>query len=222
MEIIYETKDLIVVIKPVGALSEESGEKVSVPRLLRQRAEEIGEKDPRFFTVHRLDRAVGGVMVLAKNEQCAARLAEMIKTRQAQKEYYAVVRGAPPQEGTFEDLLFRDSRTMKTYVVNRRRAGVKDAKLSFVLLQMIKEGEEVLSLVRVHLFTGRTHQIRVQFASRGYPLIGDGRYGSGDGADRPALFACRLYFPGLFDLSAKPGDPPFDRFSCLAEEAKTV
>ena len=95
---------------------------------------EKGAKDPRFFTVHRLDRDVGGVMVLAKNSPTAGELLAKIAARQAEKEYFAVVKGLPPEEGVLEDLLFRDSKSGKTYVVDRMRTGVKEARLSFVRL----------------------------------------------------------------------------------------
>ena len=129
MNILYETKNLIVVVKPAGVLSEESGNKQSVPLLLRRMFLEKGAKDPRFFTVHRLDRDVGGVMVLAKNSRTAGELSAKIAARQAEKEYFAVVKGLPPEEGILEDLLFRDSKSGKTYVVDRMRTGVKEAKL---------------------------------------------------------------------------------------------
>ena len=212
MEILYENDDLIVAVKPAGVLSEMDGEKQSMPLLLLKDAKEKGKPDARFFGVHRLDREVGGVMVYAKNKQTAARLSLAIKERRILKEYLAVVKGAPEGSGTFEDLLFRDRETMKTYVVNRRRAGVRDAKLSYEKLgQTVHEGQ-TLSLVKVRLFTGRTHQIRVQFASRKMPLWGDGRYGSGGGKDRPALFSAHLALEGSFDCSAAPQSFPFTLF----------
>ena len=106
------------------------------------------------------------------------------------KEYVAMVHGQPPAEGDWEDLLFKDSRRNKVFVVNRQRAGVKAARLSYRLLA---GGEK--SLVRVRLYTGRSHQIRVQFASRGFPLVGDHKYGSRDEKTEPMLFSCRITFP---------------------------
>ncbi len=158
MKILYETKNLIVVVKPAGVLSEESGNKQSVPLLLRRMFLEKGAKDPRFFTVHRLDRDVGGVMVLAKNSPTAGELSAKIAARQAEKEYFAVVKGLPPEEGVLEDLLFRDSKSGKTYVVDRMRTGVKEAKLSFVRLGTGEISGKPCALVRVRLYTGRTHQ----------------------------------------------------------------
>lgn len=211
--ILFENGSLIVCVKPAGVLSEENGGKRSMPLMLRALSEARGEKDARFFSVHRLDREVGGVMVWAKDQKTAAILSEAIRARQMEKEYLAVVCGTPEEEGVYEDLLFRDSRTMKTYVTDRMRRGVRPAKLSFKRLATARdETGNVLSLVRVKLYTGRTHQIRVQFASRGTPLCGDGRYGSGDGGDRPALFSARLALPGVFDCSAEPEGAPFTLF----------
>ena len=209
MQILRETDEYLILVKPAGVLSEESGQKRSVSKLLREQDERFGT----IYSVHRLDREVGGVMLYAKTPEAAAKYSQAIRERRIVKEYLAVVRGTPPGEGIWEDLLLRDSRTMKTYPVARRRAGVRDAKLSFVRLAGRGKGEEAISLMRVRLYTGRTHQIRVQFASRRYPLVGDGRYGSGDGGDRPALFSCRLSLPGEFDVSFLPEQPPFDLFT---------
>ena len=106
------------------------------------------------------------------------------------KEYVAEVHGTPPQSGDWEDLLFKDSRKNKVFVVKRMRGGVKKARLEFVRLS---EGET--SQVRIRLHTGRSHQIRVQFASRGFPLVGDHKYGSRDEATAPKLFSCKITFP---------------------------
>lgn len=106
------------------------------------------------------------------------------------KEYVALVHGAPPESGDWEDLLFKDSRKNKVFTVNRERKGVKKARLEF---RRLSEGET--SLVRIRLHTGRSHQIRVQFSSRGFPLVGDHKYGGRDKASAPMLFSCNITFP---------------------------
>ncbi len=179
MEILYSDKNLIVCIKEVGLDSEKQ-----VPEVLK--AEFGGE----IFTVHRLDLNVGGVMVYARNKHTAAELSRVIAEGRMVKEYVAMVHGSPEKEGVLEDLLFKDSRKNKVFVVKRQRAGVKKASLEYVLLT---EGEE--SLVRIRLHTGRSHQIRVQFASRGYPLVGDHKYGSKSEQTSPKLYSCKLSFP---------------------------
>lgn len=215
MKILKETKDYILFVKPVGMLSEEEGNKQSVPKALKEYLLEKGEGDPQIFTVHRLDRDVSGVMVAAKNSRTASMLSKAVAERRIEKEYLAVVKGVPErEEGRFEDLLFRDASKGKTYVTDRMRKGVRDAALSYRLLETVnEEGVGALSLVRIRLHTGRTHQIRVQFASRKLPLYGDGRYGAGDGKQRPALFSCRLSLEGRFDCTEMPSEYPFSLFS---------
>ena len=215
MQVLYEDNDLIVVVKPAGVLSEESGNKASMPRMLCEFFAKRGETT-RIRTVHRLDRDVGGVMVFAKNEKTAAELSEAIAARQIEKEYLAVLCGAPEkEEDTLEDLLYRDAKSGKTYVVTRDRRGVRDAKLSYKLLQTVRDNDRTLSLVRVRLYTGRTHQIRVQFASRKLPLYGDGRYGGKVPGALPALFSTHLALPGRFDCSSLPEGYPFSLFRGL-------
>lgn len=179
MEILYSDKNIIVLIKPVGLDSEKE-----VPEALKSQFE--GE----VFTLHRLDKNVGGVMLYARNKQTAAAISRAIQEGTMVKEYLAVVHGTPPEKGVLEDLLFKDSRKNKVFVVKRQRAGVKKAKLEY---ERLTEGES--SLVRIRLYTGRSHQIRVQFASRGYPLVGDHKYGSKSEIKEPRLFSHRLTFP---------------------------
>ena len=143
-----------------------------------------------IFPVHRLDQNVGGVMVYARTKQAAARLSQIIQQGTMIKEYVAMVHGQPPETGDWEDLLFKDSRKNKVFVVKRQRGGVKAARLEYRRLQA---GEQ--SLVRIRLHTGRSHQIRVQFSSRGFPLVGDHKYGSRDAATAPMLFSCGITFP---------------------------
>ena len=178
MELLYEDEQLLVCIKPRGILScKDASGKPSVEDLLAPRT---------VFPIHRLDKEVYGLMVFAKTKAAAAHLSKM---EGFCKEYCAICQGRPPEQGDWTDLLYHDRFKNKTYVVNRKRNGVKEAHLTYTRLEA---GEE--SLVAVRLHTGRTHQIRVQFASRGYPLRGDRKYGA-KSTGEIALCACRLSFP---------------------------
>lgn len=179
MEILYSDKDIAVCVKPVGLDSEQE-----LPQALQKIL------PGHIFPVHRLDKNVGGVMVYARTRAAAAALNRAIASGEMEKEYVALVHGTPPQQGQWQDLLWKDSGKNKVYVVSRERKGVKSASLSYRLL---KAGEQ--SLVRVRLQTGRSHQIRVQFASRRYPLLGDHKYGARDDYSAPRLFSCRVAFP---------------------------
>ena len=175
MEILYTDKDIIVCVKPVGLDSEHD-----VPAQLGK----------AVYTVHRLDKNVGGVMVYAQTKEAAAALSRAIQDGSMVKEYVAMVHGTPPETGDWEDWLFKDSSKNKVFVVKKERKGVKKARLEF---QRLSAGEN--SLVRIRLHTGRSHQIRVQFSSRGYPLLGDHKYGARDEYAAPMLYSCRLTFP---------------------------
>ena len=179
MEFLFTDKDLAVIIKPVGLDAEGQ-----VPQAI---AAQLGGE---VYTVHRLDRNVGGVMVYARSKGAAAALSRAIQDGTMIKEYVAMVHGQPPESGDWEDLLLKDSAKNKVFVVKRMRGGVKRARLEY---RRLTEGET--SLVRVRLHTGRSHQIRVQFASRQYPLVGDRKYGSRGGAEAPMLFSCCITFP---------------------------
>ena len=179
MDILYTDTDLVICIKPIGIDSEHE-----VPALL---AAQLGGE---LFPIHRLDKNVGGVMVYARTKQAASKLSALVQDGRLVKEYVALVHGTPPETGDWEDLLFKDSRSNKVFVVKRERKGVKKARLEFTRLST---GEN--ALVRVRLHTGRSHQIRVQFSSRGFPLVGDHKYGARDEATAPMLFSCALTFP---------------------------
>ena len=179
MEILYSDRELAVCVKSVGLDSEKE-----VPGALR---EALGGE---IYPIHRLDRNVGGVMVYARTRSAAAALSRMAREGSLVKEYVAMVHGTPPETGDWEDLLWKDSARNKVFEVKRERKGVKSARLEFIRLTA---GEA--SLVRIRLHTGRSHQIRVQFASRGFPLVGDHKYGSRDEQTAPMLFSCRLSFP---------------------------
>ena len=195
MEILFEDRDIIVVCKDTGILSQrdESGN-VNLQDMISDYLSEKGEKG-ETFVLHRLDRNVGGVMVYAKNKRSAAQLSGQIQKRVFMKEYLAVIHSKPEQsEGVFEDLLFKDSKKNKSYVVTRARKGVKDAKLSYKLLGTRESEYGEISLVRVLLHTGRTHQIRVQCSSRKMPLVGDGKYGGSDKCESIGLWSCSVSF----------------------------
>lgn len=179
MQFLYRDKDLAVVVKPVGLDSE-----AAVPAAIQ--AELGGEA----YTVHRLDLNVGGVMVYARTKNAAAALSRAIQEGTMVKEYVALIHGTPAEEGDWTDLLLKDARKNKVFVVDRMRKGVKDARLAFTRLT-----EDDPSLVRIRLYTGRSHQIRVQFASRKHPLVGDHKYGARDDHKEPMLFSCCLTFP---------------------------
>ena len=173
INILYDSKDLVVCEKPSGLVSEYSNNaSSSLPAVL---AEQLGVK--MLYTVHRLDKEVSGAMVYAKTQKAASALTKQITDGTFKKEYIAVVPGKLPQDkARLCDLLFHDKQKNKTYVVKKKRAGVKEAILEYTLISY--SADENLSTLRVRLLTGRTHQIRVQFASRGFPICGDRKYGS--------------------------------------------
>ena len=179
MRILYSDAGLVACIKPVGLDSESE-----LPAALK---EAIGGE---IFPIHRLDKNVGGVMVYARTKTAAASLSRAVQEGTMVKEYVAMVHGTPPEAGDWEDYLFKDSRKNKVFVVKKERKGVKYARLEF---RRLTEGEQ--SLVHIRLHTGRSHQIRVQFSSRGFPLVGDHKYGSRDTATAPMLFSSRITLP---------------------------
>ena len=176
MEILHADNAFVVCVKPVGLDSEHQ-----LPEELKK---VLGGE---IFPIHRLDQNVGGVMVFARTKPAAAALSKLVQDGLLVKEYVAQVHGTPPENGDWTDFLFKDSAKNKVFVVKKERKGVKKARLEFVTLAP--------SLVRIRLHTGRSHQIRVQFASRGFPLVGDHKYGSRDETTAPMLFSCCITFP---------------------------
>ena len=190
MRILYEDSAVAVCEKPVGISAQATAGGEDLPAMLRR---ETGAAE--IFPVHRLDIATGGVMVYAKTKAAAAVLGGQIQSGEFQKTYLCAAHGVLlPPAGTLEDLLFHDRAKNKTYVVKRERKGVKRAKLAYETLAAQDTAAGTLSLLRVRLFTGRTHQIRVQLASRRHPLAGDGKYGAADAFSAPALYSCALAF----------------------------
>ena len=186
MEVLYLDEDILVCIKPPRVLS--TDEPGGVPELARQ---ELGQPQADVRTVHRLDRVVSGVMVLARSAQAASELSRQIREGSFQKEYLAVIHGSPAQDqGQLRDLLYRDKARRMTMVAQEPGKGVQEALLDYQVLGR-REG---LSLVKIRLHTGRTHQIRVQFASRGMPLVGERKYSTLEDDCQIALWSHALGF----------------------------
>ena len=211
-EVLYQDKDLVVCRKAPGLLSEGEGPDSLVTLLSRQCGVPV-------YPVHRLDRGAAGLMVFARSQASAAALSRAVQEKRLNKEYFALVSGVPtPAAGEIIDFLFKDSRKGKVFTVKRPRKGVREARLTYRTLW--SGGAEPVSLVRIRLDTGRTHQIRVQFSSRGLPLLGDGRYGSRVEGEL-ALCPCALGFPHpvtgqRMEFFDKPRGAPWDR---VAEDA---
>lgn len=189
MKIIYEDKDTLIAEKPVGLPCEAKSGETACTVLYKQCGFPV-------YLIHRLDKEVGGVIAFAKNKKAAAYYSNELQNGVFVKEYLAVTDGIPEEsEGVLTDLLFKDSGKMRSYVVKRMRKGVKEASLEYKVL----EESQGKALLKIKLHTGRTHQIRVQFSSRGLPLCGDRKYGSHDeGARAPSLRAAKLTLR-LFD-----------------------
>ena len=206
IKIIDNRTDLAVCIKPAGIVSEDAG----MVRLLK---EQLGCD---IFAVHRLDKPASGLMVYAKTKEATASLSESIRSGSFGKTYLACVPDRDlPDEGVMEDLLFHDSSKNRSYTVKRMRRGVRQCRLSYT----VEGRKNGLALVRIKLDTGRTHQIRAQFASRGIPLMGDRRYGSREECPL-ALYSCGLSFPlpssgETVQYSSYPFTYPFDLFAAI-------
>ena len=209
---LYADESLLVCEKPVGVSSESPG----LPDLIQEQ-----EGFP-VFPVHRLDQTTGGAMMLARSPAACAALQRQFQEDLVIKEYLAVVSGVPETDsGLFSDLLYHDQRSNKTFVVDKPRKGVKEAFCSWTVVETTEGAQGALSLIRIRLHSGRTHQIRVQFASRKMPLVGDRRYGSRIKTHAPALWSARLCFSrpfsdgGMIDVfSSPPAVFPWSCFRC--------
>ena len=185
MEILYRDKAILICQKDAGLLS--TDEPGGVPEALRQL---LGDPRADLRTVHRLDRVVGGLMVLGRSAAAASELSRQIREGQFRKEYLAVVHGLTPEEGSLRDLMWRDKARKMSFVVHQTGKDVQEALLDYHRLGTAKE----MSLVRVHLHTGRSHQIRCQFASHGWALAGERKYDTREDPWPLALWSCPLAF----------------------------
>ena len=186
MELIHVDRDIVVCIKPPRILS--TDEPGGLPDLIR---EALGDPNANIRTVHRLDRVVSGLMVLARTNKSASELSRQIRDGEFDKEYVAVLHGIPAEEkATLKDLLLRNKPEKKTYVVSELGKDVQEAILNYELLSKTED----LSKVRIELVTGRTHQIRAQFSSRNLSLVGDRKYGSQEDGCEIALWSHKIAF----------------------------
>ena len=217
--ILHKEKHFVAIIKPAGLLSEASSKK------------DIGLVDflesllgCEVFPVHRLDREASGVMIYATTPIGASKLGNIVLSKNDfEKKYLIIVHGKPEKnEGSFEDLLFKDSKKNKSFVVTRERKGVKKASLEYHVLESKEIENKLFSLVSVKLITGRTHQIRVQFSSRNMPVLGDNKYGS-DKKTQMCLFSQSIVFTNPFSkkrqlFSALPNGEYWDLFKIEGEK----
>ncbi len=218
LQVLYEDRHLIAVVKPFGVLSQGNEKTRSICDEINEYLKAKGENS-QAYVVHRLDKTTGGVMVFAKTKEAAGKMSTLIQNGGFHKEYLAVLCSVPDENSAeLTDLLYHDKIKNKTYVVKRERKGVKKAKLSYEVLCESEYNSEKCSLVRVKLFTGRTHQIRVQFASRKLPLVGDRKYGTTIEDRTIALWSHRISFINPFsgenvEVSAETKDGAFSVFN---------
>ena len=219
MDVIYQDRRIFVCLKPAGVLS--TDEPGGMPERIRAY---LGDDTACVRTVHRLDAAVAGVMVFARSRAAASILSQQVREHTFRKEYLAVVHGSLPQSDTLEDLLLRDKAARKTCVVSAPGKDVQPARLSYIRLDektVPEVSESPLSFLKIRLETGRTHQIRAQFSSRGRPLFGDRKYGEPSDPDEVpiALWSYRLSFchpetgERMTFTHLPPDESPWDLFS---------
>lgn len=196
--IIEKNENFVLCVKKVNISSQKSSDEKET--MLDLIAQKIGTDAKNVFPIHRLDYSVGGVMVYALNKESAGKLGYLASENKITKKYLAVLKGVPKEsEGILEDLLFKDSSKNKSFVVKRMRKGVRKASLYYKTLAVCEHEGKIYSLNEITLHTGRTHQIRVQFSSRGTPLAGDRRYGSGKDGCNVGLWSYSLEFPDPYN-----------------------
>ena len=213
INIIYEDNHLLVIEKPINIpVQKDNTNDIDLITMLKDYRKKNENKPGEAYLglVHRLDRPVGGIMVFAKTSKAASRLSDQIRTNTFHKTYLAVIQGVIPKEGVFEDYLVKNEKENISYVTSKEKG--KYSKLEYKLLNT----KDNLSLVRINLITGRSHQIRVQFSSRNHPLIGDNRYGI-DKEKEIGLFAYKLSFPHpitkeIITFTNIPTNKPFNLF----------
>ena len=229
LKVLYEDKDIIVVVKPAGVESQAA--KKFAPDMLSEIRKHMvinklctPGKEPYVAVIHRLDKPVSGVMVYAKSKKAAAVLSEQVQNHKMEKFYEAVVCGKPVNHvDNFVDYLKKTVDGNYSQVVDKGEKDAKRAELSYEWKHTVETPEGLLSLVRIHLKTGRHHQIRVQFSSHGLPLYGDGRYNpafAGGGRVPLALCAVSLAFSHpitgkWMEFSMEPSGSAFDKFKGL-------
>ena len=194
LKIIFEDNHIVVVEKPVNVPSQ--GDKtgdIDLLTMVKQYIKEKYQKPGNVYVglIHRLDRPVGGVMVLAKTSKAAGRLSNQVRERQFQKTYLTIVNGKmEQQQGTLEDYLLKDERNNKSKTV---REGTKNSKLAVLDYEVLKYDEQLnLSVLKIHLHTGRHHQIRVQLSCRNHSIYGDQKYGGRGHGKQLTLWAYEL------------------------------
>ena len=220
MDFLVKNKRFLAINKPVGVPAEKDPTGDDDAITLSSAKLRMEAENEKLWLVHRLDRVVGGILLFARDKDSAAKLSAIFSEHKAEKEYMAVV-CKDACGGVLTDFIYKYSSLGKAFVTDRKRNGVKDASLEYVPLQKVEKGEDVYTLVKIKLHTGRFHQIRVQFASRGMPLIGDGKYGSRDKGSRfPALFAYHLGFEFLGQREDIYQYPPHDDYPwCLFDKS---
>ena len=217
LQVLYEDRHLIAVVKPFGVMSQGNEKTHSICDDINEYLKAKGE-NTEAFVIHRLDKTTGGVMFFAKTKVAASKMSTLVQNGGFHKEYLAVLCSVPDENSAeLSDLLYHDKMKNKTYVVKRERKGVKKARLSYEALLEKEYNGTMCTLVKVKLYTGRTHQIRVQFASRKFPLVGDRKYGTKVEDKTIALWSHKISFIHPFsgenvEVTSKATDGAFSVF----------